>query len=71
MLNVGNADRAIRAVAGLAFILLPLLSGWSSLPWLVSSEIAGIVLLATAIIGFCPIYAALGLSSKRRHPSKS
>lgn len=54
--NVGNIDRVIRLVAGLVVILLGLYFGsWWGL--------IGLVLLATAAIGWCPLYVPLGLST--------
>ena len=64
MSNVGNIDRIIRTIVGIALIIAPFVAGWPLLG-LVISVIVGVVLVATAAIGFCPIYAALGLSSKR------
>ena len=65
MSNVGTLDRIIRALAGLALIIVPFVAAWSTLA-LVISVIVGLVLIVTAAIGFCPIYALLGLSSKQR-----
>ncbi|MBI4921305.1 MAG: DUF2892 domain-containing protein [Devosia nanyangense] len=65
MQNVGTPDRIIRATVGAALVALPFLvtfpvwAFWTSL-------VAGVVFIATAVFGFCPIYAALGLSSRRR-----
>ena len=65
MRNVGTFDRFIRALIGLVLVVVPLLSGWST-ALAVISIVVGIVLLVTAAISFCPIYALFGLSSKRR-----
>lgn len=58
--NVGNIDRILRAVIGIAalvaFFLLPE-AEWRW--WL----LIGIVPLATALMGSCPIYSILGLST--------
>ena len=58
--NVGTIDRVIRALIGIAalvaFFMLPD-AGWRW--WL----LIGIVPLATAMIGSCPIYSILGLST--------
>jgi fatty acid desaturase len=58
--NVGTIDRVIRAVIGIAalvaFFMLPE-AGWRW--WL----LIGIVPLATSLIGSCPIYSILGLST--------
>lgn len=54
--NVGNTDRIIRLLAGLVIILLGLYFGsWWGL--------VGLVLLATAAIGWCPLYVLFGLST--------
>jgi hypothetical protein len=64
MPNVGNLDRILRALLGLALIIAPFVAGWST-ALMVASIIVGVVLAATAAISFCPIYALLGVSSKR------
>lgn len=64
MSNVGTLDRILRSVIGLALIIAPLLAAWPTLALMVS-VLVGVVLLGTATVGFCPIYAALSLSSKR------
>jgi len=66
MNNVGRPDRVIRIIVGLALIALPLFSGMAVFAspityWL--SIVAGVILGGTALMGFCPIYAALGLNS--------
>ncbi len=64
--NVGNADRLIRAVLGLILIFAPLLNIpaiWSSAVLAYGSIAVGLVLVATALFRFCPLYRILGLSS--------
>jgi hypothetical protein len=58
--NEGTLDRAFRIIAGLA-----LLAGFFAMPeaayrW---AFLIGIVPLATGLIGSCPLYAMLGLST--------
>ena len=65
MSNLGNLDRIVRAVLGLALIAAPFLAGWPTTALGISVGI-GVVLAATAAFSFCPIYALLGLSSKPR-----
>lgn len=65
MSNVGTLDRIIRAIVGLVLIVVPFVAGWPVLAAVIGA-IVGVVLVATAAISFCPIYALLGLSSKRR-----
>lgn len=59
--NVGTIDRVLRIVVGLgllaAFFLTP---ATSSLHYL---YLIGIVPLLTAVIGSCPLYSILGISS--------
>lgn len=57
--NVGNVDRAIRILLGLALLsLLFILEGNARFIGLV-----GIVPLLTATIRFCPLYAILGINT--------
>lgn len=70
MPNVGNIDRIIRAILGIVLVAVPFVAGWPTLG-VVASVVAGAVLLGTAAFSFCPIYAVLGLSSKRRHSAGS
>lgn len=68
MSNLGNLDRIIRIILGAVLIGAPFITGWPI--WADSLSfwgaiIAGAVLIATSTLSFCPIYAALRLSSKR------
>lgn len=55
--NVGTVDRTIRIVVGIILMALAATGtvGWWG--WL------GIVLLATAVLGWCPPYSMLGINS--------
>jgi hypothetical protein len=53
--NVGTIDRALRVVAGLTLLAL------FALGWIGAWGLVGIVPLATGLLGFCPLYSALGL----------
>ena len=60
--NMGTLDRAIRAIVGLAAIAawpLGLLEGTLA----IVSLVVGIVLLATAALGWCPPYTLLGINT--------
>ncbi len=54
--NVGSADKVIRIVAGVAVI------GWGvyAQNWLGA---IGIIPLATAAMGWCPLYTILGIKT--------
>lgn len=55
--NVGSADRVIRIILGL--VLLAIVVATDS-PWRWVGLI-GIVPLATAVFGVCPLYSLLGI----------
>lgn len=63
--NIGTADRAVRLVAGVVLILLPLLTGFAAAsPWLWwAALVVGAVMLATAALRSCPLYTLVGLST--------
>ncbi len=66
--NVGSLDRIIRLVAGFFLIILPFLSSSAFLSgpimtWLLM--IVGVILIATALLRFCPIYKVLGVKTCR------
>lgn len=60
--NVGSIDRAIRAIAGIVLLAVFFLGGLQGALATVVL-VAGIVLLGTAVIGYCPPYALLGLNT--------
>jgi hypothetical protein len=60
--NVGTIDRVIRALAGAALLAFGILGGLAS-PWNFVAIGVGAVLLLTAILGFCPPYALLGINT--------
>jgi hypothetical protein len=57
MTNEGTIDRAVRIIAGLAILSLAFVGPQSPLGYL------GLVPLVTGVIGFCPAYRLLGLST--------
>lgn len=59
--NVGKIDRLIRAVFGVLFILAGLL--YFALPGNLISIFVGLVLIATALSGFCSVYSVLGIKT--------
>lgn len=57
--NVGSIDRVVRVVLGLALLsAFFLLEG--ALRWV---GLAGVVLLLTAAVSFCPLYRILGVNT--------
>lgn len=62
--NVGGIDRVLRIVAGLVLIALALTGTIGVWGWI------GVVPLATGLIGWCPAYPLLGMSTcKVKNPS--
>jgi len=57
--NLGTADRLIRVLVGLVLLSL-VLTAESSARWL---GLIGLVPLATAVVGFCPVYALFGATT--------
>jgi len=63
--NVGNAERVIRAVAGLAILSLVFILD-SNARWL---GLLGLMPLATAAVGYCPPYQWMGINTARKDAS--
>lgn len=61
--NIGNVDRAIRMVVGLALLV----AAYEALTgvWMWLALAVGTVLTVTAIVGMCPAYNALGVNTCR------
>ena len=55
--NVGGIDRILRIVVGLVLIALTLMGTIGVWGWI------GVVPLLTALIGNCPLYSILGVST--------
>jgi hypothetical protein len=59
--NVGNIEKIARVVLGLGLLsLIFILEG--DIRWV---GLAGIILLVTAAIGWCPISSALGINTSK------
>jgi hypothetical protein len=57
--NIGNTERVIRAIAGLAILsLVVILDG--NIRWI---GLLGLMPLTTAAIGYCPPYQWLGINT--------
>ncbi|MFA5627093.1 MAG: DUF2892 domain-containing protein [Thiohalomonadaceae bacterium] len=57
--NIGTVDKVVRIVIGLAIIAWGIIASnwWGAI---------GIVPLATAFMGFCPVYTLLGLNTGKK-----
>jgi len=62
--NVGKTDKMIRAIAGIAIIIVGVIySSWFGL--------IGVVLLGTALIRFCPAYLPFSIDTSKNDDSSS
>ena len=55
--NVGSIDKTIRIIAGIGLISLVFVGPQTVWGWI------GVVPLATALLGWCPPYALLGINT--------
>lgn len=63
--NMGTADRALRTLLTIVFVVAALAVGAGSVAGVVLLVFAG-VFLATSAVGFCPLYALFGFSTRAR-----
>ena len=58
--NVGNLDKILRVIVGLALISLSVTNtiGWGGY--------LGIIPLIGGLIGYCPLYSILGISTTKK-----
>ena len=57
MKNMGTIDRVLRIVVGLALISIVFIGPQTPWGWI------GVVPLATALMGYCPLYSLLGIKT--------
>lgn len=60
--NVGNADRIVRIVLAALALVWALSLGATTAGGLAVLAV-GAILLVTALVGFCPLYRILGIST--------
>jgi|TARA_B100001057_G_C22819496_1_gene938824 hypothetical protein len=59
-INMGSADRIIRAIVGIVLLALVFVGPQTAWGWI------GIVPLATAAVGNCPAYSILGIKTCKK-----
>lgn len=65
--NVGSKDRMIRFLAGLVMLILGVISGMSIFDSFALKSVTvfiGLVLIATALMNFCPLYRLIGVNTR-------
>ena len=55
--NVGNADKLVRVVLGIALLAMVFVGPQTAWGWI------GVIPLATAAVGWCPLYTVLGIKT--------
>ena len=60
--NMSTTDRTIRSFIAIALVAF-ILRGSITDIWSTAAYIVAAVFLATSLMGFCPIYAVLGVST--------
>jgi len=64
--NVGTIDRGLRLILGLVLLAAPFISGmalFNSSAATIISVIAGLVMVGTSAMKFCPLYRILGVQT--------
>lgn len=55
--NMGKADRVIRLIIGLVIL------AWGVMNGNIIADVIGVVLLFTALTGWCPLYIPFGINT--------
>ncbi len=63
--NVGSRDKQLRLVGAAVAVIAAFVIGIGSVVGIILA-LVGVVLGATAVTGFCPLYRVLGLSTRAR-----
>lgn len=73
--NVGGIERPVRIFIGLVLIAI---GSMATLPlvWMAVTLTAGVVAVATGAVGYCPVWALLGMNTcsttqRRNHTGKA
>ncbi|VDC23445.1 YgaP family membrane protein [Pseudogemmobacter humi] len=63
-INIGTPERIARLILGVVLVVLPWLAQFPPL-WTWVSVIAGVVMLVTGAIRFCPVWRILGIGGRK------
>ncbi len=61
--NESTMDRIVRIVLGV-ILLAAVAAGAATGPWLYVAGVVGVLALLTGLLGFCPLYALLRISTR-------
>lgn len=65
--NLGDVDRTIRVLISAVIVFL-FAAGFIGGVLVIGLMTFGAILTVTALVGFCPLYAFLGLGSRKKRP---
>ncbi len=68
--NMSNPDHGIRALIVITLVVI-FFSGVLPGVWAIIDLAAAIILFSTIVLGFCPIYKVLGISTKPKENLQS
>jgi len=68
--NIGEVDKAVRAFFGIV-LLAAYVGRYVAAPWGYATLALGLVMIATAAYETCPLYALLGISTRKARGKKS
>ncbi|MFN4215870.1 MAG: DUF2892 domain-containing protein [Brevinematales bacterium] len=60
--NMGTLDRVIRLIIAAVLILLIVLKVLTGV-WMIVAALVAIVFIVTSMLGFCPLYKLIGIST--------
>jgi hypothetical protein len=60
--NVGSTDRLVRYALAVVFFLIAFFGGAGGWAWVFG--LLGVIMIVTATLNFCPIWAALKINTK-------
>ncbi|NIR60918.1 MAG: DUF2892 domain-containing protein [Gammaproteobacteria bacterium] len=63
--NIGNADRVIRIIVGIALLSLIVFLEGAARWW----GLLGLIPLATVVLGWCPAWSLLGINTRGKTES--
>ncbi|NPV39059.1 hypothetical protein BREVNS_1449 [Brevinematales bacterium NS] len=62
--NMGTIDRLIRLTIAAVLILLIVLKVLTGI-WMIVAALVAIVFIVTSMLGFCPLYKLIGISTSK------
>jgi hypothetical protein len=64
--NMGNVDRGIRGLVGIVLLVVFFVMPPANVVLYWACLVVGVVMLGTAVVGWCPAYLPFGLSTCKK-----